>query len=79
MGRYYRFSKKVSEKQASEIIQKINKLDNVTNAQIIPEMNCLLVETQNDDFQEVMGKAVNICHHVADVGLSFDKFEVEKI
>ena len=63
MGRIYRLSKKVSDKEANEILREIRELSDVEDA--------------DNQFLDVMSAAVNICNRVADgLELSFARFAV---
>lgn len=77
MGRYYHFSKKISSEQSKEIVKEMEELEDVDKVSVTADHSYLLVETKDDEFSEVMGKAVNICNRVA-VGLelSFARFAV---
>ena len=74
MGRIYRLSKKVSDKEASEILREIRELSDVEDAE---ETSGLKVITKDNQFLDVMSAAVNICNRVADgLELSFARFAV---
>ena len=77
MGRIYRLSKKVSDKDASEILREIRELSDVEDAEFVEETSGLKVITKDNQFLDVMSAAVNICNRVADgLELSFARFAV---
>lgn len=62
MGRIYRLSKKVSDKEASEILREIRELSDVEDAEFVEETSGLKVITKDNQFLDVMSAAVNICN-----------------
>lgn len=59
MARDYKLSKQVTKNESDKIVKAVTLLPNVKKAIIID--NYLEVETYDDDFSEVMARAVNIC------------------
>lgn len=66
MGRYYRLSKAVSEDEAKKILKELKGLRDVKKVEITEDRLCLKVETKEEAFCEVMGRAVNILKRTAD-------------
>ena len=77
MGRIYRLSKKVSDKEANEILRETRELSDVEDAEFVEETSGLKVITKDNQFLDVMSAAVNICNRVANgLELSFARFAV---
>jgi uncharacterized linocin/CFP29 family protein len=75
MERMYRFSKKITEEQAQEILKEMKEVDDVDDVYFAPDEACLVVGTSEAKFPAVMGKAVNICSRAAGgVEISFAGF-----
>ena len=66
MGRFYRFSKNITEAQAREIEREMKELTTAECAEVTEDNKCLKVVTEEEKYPEVMGKAVNICKRMAD-------------
>ena len=78
MGRYYRLSKKISEDMATEILREVKEIEDVERAEFTDENEKLLIQTGEDKYPDVMGKAVNIFSRVGEgCELSFFGFCVE--
>lgn len=78
MGRFYRFSKNITEAQAREIEREMKELTIAECAEVTEDNKCLKVVTEEEKYPEVMGKAVNICKRMADgAELSFAGFLYE--
>ena len=60
MGRFYRFSKNITEAQAREIEREMKELTTAECAEVTEDNKCLKVVTEEEKYPEVMGKAVNI-------------------
>jgi hypothetical protein len=65
MGRKYCLSKKITEEQAQEILREMTAFDDVDNVYFTPDESCLVVDTAEENFPVVMGRAVNICSRTA--------------
>lgn len=77
MGRKYRLSKKISEAESKEILREMEGVNDIKRIGFTKDGSCLLVETVDGNFQDVMGKAVNICNRVANgLEISFAGFEI---
>ncbi|MDD3415035.1 MAG: hypothetical protein PHY47_13680 [Lachnospiraceae bacterium] len=75
MGRYYRFSKKVTDEQAKLIEKEMRQLEDVESVEVTKDYTFLKVVTRDDQFAEVMSMAVNICSRHADgTEISFAQF-----
>jgi hypothetical protein len=75
MGRKYRLSKKIKEEQAQEILKEMTEFDDVDSVYFTPDEACLVVETSEENFPVVMGRAVNICSRTANgLEISFAGF-----
>lgn len=78
MGRYYHLSKKISNAESQEILKEMKQLEDVEKVEITKDNAYMMVVTRDNDFTEVMGKAVNICSKIKrDLELSFVKFVFE--
>ena len=78
MGRMYRLSKKISETEANEILNEMKEINEAKRIDFTKDGTYLLVETSEENYQNVMGKAVNICNRVANgLEISFAGFEPE--
>lgn len=78
MGRYYRFSKKLTPEQSEKIIMELKELYNVKNVEISENHSRILIETIDDEFSVVMGMVVNACRRiVGECEVSFEKFAVQ--
>ena len=76
MGRMYRLSKKISE--SNEILKEMKEINEAKRIGFTEDGSYLLVETSEGNYQDVMGKAVNICSRVANgLEISFAGFEPE--
>lgn len=79
MGRYYHFSKSVTKTESSKIIQEMKKLEDIKSVEVTDDGSCLKVQTKDDEFAEVMGKAVNICSKMSQgLEISFYRFAAEE-
>ncbi|MDD3340348.1 MAG: hypothetical protein PHS82_16030 [Lachnospiraceae bacterium] len=77
MGRYYRFSKKVTDEQAKIIEQEMRQLEDVESVEVTKDHTLLKVVTKDDQFAEVMSRAVNICSRSANgTEISFAQFAI---
>ncbi|MDD3361766.1 MAG: hypothetical protein PHW34_08865 [Hespellia sp.] len=77
MGRYYRFSKKVTDEQVKLIEKEMRQLEDVESVEITKDHTFLKVVTKDDQFAEVMSKAVNICNRNANgTEISFAQFAI---
>ena len=65
MGRFYQFSKKISEQEASEIMREVLELPDIRDAEIIDDRSRVRVETKDNVFIDVMSTVVNIFRRVA--------------
>ncbi|MDD2981626.1 MAG: hypothetical protein PHN80_16940 [Hespellia sp.] len=75
MGRYYRFSKKVTDEQVKLIEKEMRQLEDVESVEVTKDHTFLKVVTKDDQFAEVMSKAVNICNrHANGTEISFARF-----
>ncbi|MFA9465731.1 MAG: hypothetical protein ACERKN_15735 [Velocimicrobium sp.] len=73
MARDYKLSRKVTQKESEEIVKEVTLLNNVKKVIIIDDY--LEVETYDNDFSQVMARAVNICGKIAEgCEISFAKF-----
>ena len=78
MGRCYHLSKKITDAEAEIIIKEIKGLDDVEKVEITKEYSYMKVLSKDDEFTDVMGKAVNIRGRtVGDLKLSFSRFAFE--
>lgn len=78
MGRMYRLSKKISEAELNEILNEMKEINEAKRIDFTKDGTYLLVETSEENYQNVMGKAVNICSRVANgLEISFAGFEPE--
>lgn len=78
MGRMYRLSKKISETELNEILNEMKEINEAKRIDFTKDGTYLLVETSEENYQNVMGKAVNICSRVANgLEISFAGFEPE--
>lgn len=78
MGRMYRLSKKISEAELNEILNEMKEINEAKRIDFTKDGTYLLVETSEENYQDVMGKAVNICSRVANgLEISFAGFEPE--
>ena len=78
MGRMYRLSKKISEAELNEILNEMKEINEAKRIDFTKDGTYLLVETSEENYQNVMGKAVNICSRVANgLEISFAGFESE--
>ena len=76
MGRYYRLSKKITDDMATAILNEINELENVQTARITEDTKYLFVDTKDQQYPEVMTRALNICSRLGGkCELSFAGFE----
>ena len=76
MGRYYRLSKKITDDMATAILNEINELENVQTARITEDNKYLFVDTKDQQYPEVMTRALNICSRLGGkCELSFAGFE----
>ena len=75
MGRYYVLSNKITDTESQEILKKMKALEDVEKVEITQEDSYMKVLTKDDEFTDVMGKAVNIRGRtVGDLKLSFSRF-----
>lgn len=75
MGRSYHLSKKLADNQADKILREINELPGIKQAVFSTGMDYLEVETMDQDYSDVMSRAVNILHRTgAGCELSFARF-----
>ncbi|MDD3404501.1 MAG: hypothetical protein PHQ72_14300 [Hespellia sp.] len=75
MGRYYRFSKKVTDEQVKLIEKEMKQLEDVESVEVTKDHTLLKVVTKDDQFAAVMSKAVNICRrHANGTEISFAQF-----
>ena len=73
MGRSYHLSKKIAENQAAEILREINGFSDIKQAAFSSGMDYL--EAKDQDYSEVMSRAVNIFSKKANgCELSFARF-----
>ena len=78
MGRYYRLSKKITDAESQEILKEMKVLEDVEKVEITKEYSYMKVLSKDDEFTDVMGKAVNIRGRtVGDLKLSFSRFAFE--
>ena len=78
MGRMDRLSKKISEAELNEILNEMKEINEAKRIDFTKDGTYLLVETSEENYQNVMGKAVNICSRVANgLEISFAGFEPE--
>ena len=76
MGRYYRLSKKITDDMATAILNEINELENVQTARITEDNKYRFVDTKDQQYPEVMTRALNICSRLGGkCELSFAGFE----
>lgn len=76
MGRYYRLSKKITDDMATAILNEINELENVQVAKMTEGNKYLFVDTKDQQYPEVMTRALNICSRLGGkCELSFAGFE----
>lgn len=79
MGRAYHLSKKITPEQAEKIVNEMRELENVEAVEITEDGSYLKVATEDGQFSEVMGKAVNICSRIArGTELSFANFVIKE-
>lgn len=78
MGRYYHFSKVVTDAELTEIVKEMKEVDDVDIIEITKDHSYMKVVTKDNQFTEAMGKAVNICSRVAGgLEISFARFSFE--
>lgn len=78
MIRTYRFSKKITQEQAELIIKEMKGLDNVALVDITSDLSLLRVTTKDNEYRNVMWKAVNIVNRLTEgAELKFAGFEYE--
>lgn len=78
MERYYRFSKKISDEQAEEVVKELEELASVKRASVEENNSYLRVSAEPGDFPAIMGMAVNICNRKAGgAELSFSRISYE--
>ena len=76
MGRMYRLSKKITKAESQEILREMKEIKEIERIGFTQDGVCLLVETPEEKYPEVLGRAVNICSRVAHgLELSFAGFE----
>ncbi|MBE5961260.1 MAG: hypothetical protein E7256_07715 [Lachnospiraceae bacterium] len=75
MGRYYQFSKKLTEEEAKKIADMMRALENVKIVEFTDDRKYMKVETKDGEYEQVMHGAVNICARVAKgCEVSFSRF-----
>ncbi|MDD5934510.1 MAG: hypothetical protein PUC65_02930 [Clostridiales bacterium] len=78
MIRTYRFLKKITQEQAELIIKEMKGLDNVALVDITSDLSLLKVTTKDNEYSDVMWKAVNIVNRLTEgAELKFAGFEYE--
>lgn len=78
MERYYRFSKKITDEQAEEVVKELEELETVKKASVEENNAYLKVSAEPGDFPSIMGTAVNICNRKAGgAELSFSRLSYE--
>lgn len=76
MSRKYRLTKKITEDMAAEILNEIHRDTAAEKAEFVEDMSCLLIETEERKYPEVMTRVLNICCRVGNgCELSFAGFE----
>lgn len=77
MGRYYKFSKEISNTERDAILKEVNELENIENAEITPDLQYLIVKADDIHFGTIMGRVVNICSRAVNgLEISFSRFAV---
>lgn len=67
----------MTEEQETLVKEELNEIDDVESAEITKEHDCLKIVTKDNQFEDVMSQAVNICRRVAQgTELSFARFAV---
>ena len=75
MGRGYHLSKKLADNQAREILREISELPDIKQAHFSTGLDYLEIETGNQDYSDVMSRAVNIFRRAGGgCELSFARF-----
>lgn len=77
MGRYYHLSKQINNEMEEVILKELKEMQDVRTAEFTEDHQFVMIETLDNQFAEVMGKAVNIFSREAEgTALSFAKFAV---
>lgn len=77
MGRYYRLTKKITEKMAEDILKEILGMEDVEKAEFAEENTKILVVTAKEKYPDVMTRIVNIFSRVGKgCEILFDGFQV---
>lgn len=79
MGRIYSVKKKLTQEQAAEILRELRELERVASAEMSEDLALLTVVAREDDYESVMGNAVNIFSRVGGgAEISFKGFNITK-
>lgn len=79
MGRIYSVKKKLTQEQAAEILRELRELERVASAEMSEDLALLTVVAREDDYESVMGNAVNIFSRVGGgAEISFKGFDITK-
>ena len=79
MGRIYSVKKKQTQEQAAEILRELRELERVASAEMSEDLALLTVVAREDDYESVMGNAVNIFSRVGGgAEISFKGFDITK-
>lgn len=79
MGRIYSVKKKLTQEQAAEILREMGELEHVVSAELSEDLALLTVVAKEDDYESVMGNAVNIFSRVGGgAEISFKGFDITK-
>jgi hypothetical protein len=77
MGRLYRLSKKITKTESDEILKEMKENEKVVRIEFTQDGTCLLIEASEENYPDILGKAVNICSRVANgLEISFAGFDV---
>lgn len=75
MGRSYLLSKQLKTSQADEILKEITSIPDIKKARFSADLTCLDIETNNQDYYNVMSCIVNVFSRNGDgCSLSFYHF-----
>lgn len=78
MGRYYQLSKIVSAVEEQEILKEMKEIEDVKSVEITTDHTFMKVITKDDEYSDVMSKAVNICSRVGHgLEITFKRFAYE--